>query len=165
MENKLSLFDRKFLAACKISTAIEPFTDATFLHACGIDTTLTPEEFLDANKHRDISNCRGCGVRTFEQHSAECQHRALDGSRADFEAQRMALANRIAQHSAPDELDGTCRLLLAAGIPVTAENWMNLQFAGRPPAVGEVDGEILAELPDFVRKVYDPDYEPDDDEK
>jgi len=65
---------------------------------------------------------------------------------------------------APDEIDGTCDLLLAEGIPVTAENWMNLQFAGRPPAIGDVDGEVLAELPDWVRAVYDPDFEPEEEE-
>jgi hypothetical protein len=60
---------------------------------------------------------------------------------------------------APHEWDETCDWLREAGAPVTAESWMNLQFAGNPPAIGEVDGEILAELPRWVRAVYDPDYE------
>jgi len=66
---------------------------------------------------------------------------------------------------APDEIDETCRWLQQSGVPVTAENWMNLQFAGKPPNIGEVDGEILAELPRFVRAVYDPDFNPADDEE
>ena len=106
---KLSLFDRKFLAACKISTAVDSFDDAKFLSACGIRTDPEPAP-------------------------------------------------------APDEIDETCEHLLAEGIPVTAENWMRLNFAGNPPAIGEVDGEILAELPRWVRAVYDPDFEPDEEE-
>lgn len=199
MQTKLSLFDRKFLATCKISTAVEPFTDAAFLHACGIDTKLTPEEFQYANKHRDFSNCRGCGVRTYDQHGHDCPHRALDGSWEAYEAMRLNVARKyaehIAKHFAPGELDGeieddsinnapsagecgepshttlegipvdgTVRQLQEAGIPVTAENWMRLQFAGRPPTVGEVDGEVLAELPRWVRKVYDPDFEEEEEE-
>jgi len=63
----------------------------------------------------------------------------------------------------PEPADETVRWLIRCGVPVTAENWMLLQFAGHPPAVGEVDGEILAELPRWVRSVYDPDYEPEED--
>jgi ribosomal protein L37E len=77
---ELSLFDRKFLAACRISAERPRHSDEEFLRACGIDTTLTPEEFRDANKHRDISTCRGCGARTFEQHTQNCRHRALEGT-------------------------------------------------------------------------------------
>ncbi len=191
---KLSLFDRKFLAVCKISAAVEPFSDMAFLHACGIDTRLTPEEFLYMNKHRDMTPCRGCGASTYDQHGQDCRHRALDGSWEAFEAMQKTVARNYAKHIAEcgaDEaeadaicdapsagwcgepsyttLDGipvdeTVRMLQEAGVPVTAENWMNLQFAGHPPAVGEVDGEVLAMLPDFVRKVYDPDYEEDDEE-
>jgi hypothetical protein len=82
------------------------------------------------------------------------------------EADISTCAARISKHDPPIHLDSTCQTLqeLELGLPLTAEDWMRLNFAGRPPAVGEVDGEILAELPDFVRKVYDPDYEPDDDE-
>lgn len=121
--NKLSISDRKFLAACKISTTVEPFTDETFLRACGISCEPTHDEII------------------------------------------MGLAQRIAQHTAPGiPEDDTVLWLRRAGVPVTAENWMQLQFMGNPPAIGEIDGEILADLPDFVRKVYDPDFEPDDEE-
>jgi hypothetical protein len=120
---KLSLSDRKFLAACKISTAVERFTDAAFLRACGVAVEPT------------------------------------------FDAERMELAKRIAKHPAPLQLDGTCQALLSLGLPLTAENWMRLQFAGDPPAVGEVDGEVLAECPRWVRAFYDPDYDPEDEEE
>jgi hypothetical protein len=69
-----------------------------------------------------------------------------------------------AKHPEPHEIDDTCRWLMAAGVEVTAENWMTLNFAGHPPAIGEVDGEILADLPDWVRAVYDPDFEPDEED-
>ncbi|MGA7791397.1 MAG: hypothetical protein WCA19_00070 [Candidatus Acidiferrales bacterium] len=119
MKNKLSLSARKFLAACRISAERPRHSDEEFLHACGIDTTLTPEEFRDANKHRDFSDCRGCGARTFEQHTAECRHRTLDG---------------------------TERLLNQFGIPATRENYLALAFDGKPPQE-PLDGEIEAELP------------------
>jgi hypothetical protein len=61
-------------------------------------------------------------------------------------------------------VDGTVRQLQEAGVPVTAENWMRLQFAGHPPAVGEVDGEVLVDLPRWMRAVYDPNFEPTDEE-
>ena len=65
---------------------------------------------------------------------------------------------------APDEIDETCQVLLEMGLPVNAESWMNLQFAGHPPAIGDVDGELLAELPRWIRAVYDPNFEPADEE-
>jgi hypothetical protein len=119
----LSLYDRKFLAACHISAERPRYSDEEFLRACGVDTKLTPEEFRDANKHRDISDCRGCGARTFEQHTAECRHRALDG---------------------------TQRLLDEFNIPQTRENYLRLAFGGNPPT--ELDGEVEAELPEEFRE-------------
>ena len=73
-------------------------------------------------------------------------------------------APSITKHVPPSQWDDTCRMLVEAGVPVTAQNWMMLQFAGHPPAIGEVDGEILADLPDWVRAVYDPDFEPDEED-
>jgi hypothetical protein len=106
---KLSISDRKFLAACKISMTVEPFDDAKFLAACG--------------------------VRVDEPSFAE---------------QRLELARRIARHQAPIQLDGTCRLLLALGLPLTRENYLQLAFAGHPPEE-PLDGEIEAELPEQFR--------------
>jgi hypothetical protein len=65
---------------------------------------------------------------------------------------------------APNEIDETCKMLLAAGVPVTAANWMNLQFAGHPPAIGKVEGEVLSMFPRWVRAAYDPGFEPDEDD-
>ena len=62
---------------------------------------------------------------------------------------------------APDEIDETCELLLAEGIPVTAENWMNLNFAWNPPTP-PFDGELLSELPRWVRRAYDEDEDEED---
>jgi len=73
--------------------------------------------------------------------------------------QSVGIAIEPAPKPAPSEIDGTVRWLRRAGVPVTAENWMNLQFMGNPPAIGEVDGEILVDLPRWVRAVYDPDFE------
>jgi hypothetical protein len=50
-------------------------------------------------------------------------------------------------------MDETIRLLQATNIPVTAESWMRMQFAGNPPTP-PFDGELLAELPDWVRSAY-----------
>ncbi len=67
----------------------------------------------------------------------------------------LALAQRIARHDAPGiPEDGTVRLLRMAGIPVTAENWLRLAFAGDPPTP-PFDGELAAELPDWVRRAFD----------
>ena len=69
----------------------------------------------------------------------------------------LALAQRIARHDAPGiPADGTVMLLRLAGIPVTAENWLRLAFAGDPPTP-PFDGELAAELPDWVRRAFDSD--------
>src|ERR1700691_4053078 len=90
---KLSNFDRKFLASCKVRVEGRRrwYSDRSFLQACGISS----EGFRDENTHRDISNCRGCGAHTFEQHAQDCRHRALDGT---------------------EELDGTQQLLVECGL-------------------------------------------------
>ena len=62
-------------------------------------------------------------------------------------------------------VDETVRLLRSNGIPVTPENWMRLQFAGNPPEIGEVDGEILSELPAWVREEYDLDFDENEEEE
>jgi len=59
----------------------------------------------------------------------------------------MKCAKRIARHTSPIQLDGTCRLLLAVGLPLTRENYLRLAFAGKPPDE-PLDGEIEAELPE-----------------
>lgn len=69
----------------------------------------------------------------------------------------VALAQRIARHDAPGiPEDGTVMLLRQAGIPVTAENWLTLAFAGHPPTP-PFDGELAAELPDWVRRAFESD--------
>ena len=66
----------------------------------------------------------------------------------------LALAQRIARHGAPGiPEDGTVMLLRLAGIPVTAENWLLLAFAGHPPTP-PFDGELSSELPDWVRRAF-----------
>ena len=72
-----------------------------------------------------------------------------------FAEQRMELAQRIATHVPPMQLDGTCRILLALGIPLTRENYLMLAFAGHPPQ--ELDGEIEAQLPEMFRTNEDED--------
>jgi hypothetical protein len=73
----------------------------------------------------------------------------------------LALARRIARHDAPGiPEDGTVVMLRLAGIPVTARNWLRLAFAGDPPTP-PFDGELAAELPDWVRRAFDS----DDDER
>lgn len=124
---KLSIFDRKFLASCKVRVEGRRrwYSDRSFLQACGI----SPEGFRDENTHRDISNCRGCGAHTFEQHAQNCPHRALDGT---------------------EQLDGTQQLLVECGLdPYNRMDYLRLAFAGNPPA--ELDGEIEAELPENLR--------------
>jgi hypothetical protein len=76
-----------------------------------------------------------------------------------------AIAVDLEPVPAPNEIDETCKMLLAAGVPVTSANWMNLQFAGHPPAIGKVEGEVLSMLPRWVRAVYDPGFEPDEDDE
>jgi hypothetical protein len=60
----------------------------------------------------------------------------------------------ISTEPTPDDSDGTVQLLEKHGIPVTRENYIRLSFASRPPAGlldGEnIDGELLAELPDWL---------------
>jgi hypothetical protein len=58
----------------------------------------------------------------------------------------------IAAESTSDEqrLDGTCRLLLAMGLPLTRENYLRLAFMGNPPQE-PLDGELEAELPEEFR--------------
>jgi hypothetical protein len=51
-------------------------------------------------------------------------------------------------------IDGTVQWLMRAGVPVTAENWLNLQWMGNPPKP-PYDGEFLADLPDWVRQALD----------
>jgi hypothetical protein len=72
----------------------------------------------------------------------------LQASKIDpgVDADHLALAQRIAKHPAPIQLDGTMRLLEKFGIPVTRENYLRLAFAGNPPQE-PLDGEIEAELP------------------
>ena len=45
------------------------------------------------------------------------------------------------------KLDGTLRLLLEHNIPITRESYLDLAFAGHPPA--EIDGELAEELADI----------------
>ena len=69
----------------------------------------------------------------------------------------LELAQRIARHDAPGiPEDGTVMLLRLAGIPVTAENWLRLAFAGDLPTP-PFDGELAAGLPDWVRRAFDSD--------
>jgi hypothetical protein len=143
----LSIFDRKFLASCHIQADGRRWTDETFLAACGISRAPTPEEILAANRHYDIAPCRTCGVKSFEQHAKSCPHGApLPNGITAHDDDIQVCAERIAKHQAPLQLDGTCRLLLALGLPLTRENYLQLAFAGHPPE--ELDGEIEAELPE-----------------
>jgi hypothetical protein len=67
----------------------------------------------------------------------------------------LELARRIARHDAPGiPEDGTVMLLRLAGIPVTAENWLRLAFAGDPPTP-PFARELAAQLPDWVRRAFD----------
>jgi hypothetical protein len=138
---KLSIFDRKFLASCNVRVEGQRrWSDAIFLQSCGISTTLTPEEFQSANKHRDISPCRGCGVLTFGQHTKDCPDRALDGT---------------------EQLDGTQQLLVECGLdPYNRTDYLLLAFAGNPPA--ELDGEIEAMLPEEFQTDFDEDEDEED---
>jgi hypothetical protein len=128
MTNKLSLLDRKFLAACKISAEPLRYSDFSFLKACGVDPTLTPEEYRDANMHRDISPCRDCAATTFQQHAKTCRHRVALGD--------------------------TVQSMAALGIPITRENYLRLAFAGNPPTP-PFDGELAEALPDWVRRAFE----------
>ncbi len=115
----------------------------------------------------DLSFLKSCGVETKGLRPArECRLECQQIFEPTFAEQRMELARRIAKHTPPGiPEDDTVLMLRKFGIPVTAENWMRSQFCGNPPAVGEVDGEILSELPRWVRKVYDPDFEEDDEDE
>jgi hypothetical protein len=42
------------------------------------------------------------------------------------------------------KLDGTLALLVEFNIPITRQNYLDLAFAGTPPA--ELDGEMIEEL-------------------
>jgi hypothetical protein len=92
------------------------------------------------NLHRDFSVCRGCGVETHAQHLLDCPH-----------GTPMLFSDVETQQAAPIELDGTCRLLLAHGLPITREDYLRWEFLGNPPAE-PLDGELEAELPDGIRK-------------
>jgi hypothetical protein len=127
------------------------------------------------NLHRNFSPCRDCGAKTYEQHVLDCKHGAamvfVDSTPDDDTDDSINNAPSAGWCGEPSHttlegipVDGTVRALQKAGVPVTAEAWMNLQFAGRPPAVGQVDGEVLAMLPRWVRAVYDPNFEPADEE-
>jgi hypothetical protein len=50
-----------------------------------------------------------------------------------------------------DEIDGTCELLMECGLPLTAENWLMLAFAGHPPEP-PYDEELFDVLPDWIRR-------------
>jgi hypothetical protein len=134
---KLSIFDRKFLASCRVRVeGRRRWSDAIFLRSCGISTALTPEGYQAENTHRDINNCRGCGAHTFDQHAQNCPHRAPD---------------------CIEKLDGTQQLLVECGLdPYNRMDYLRLAFAGNPPKE-PLDGEIEAELPDGIRQ--------DDDEE
>ena len=53
-----------------------------------------------------------------------------------------------------DTEDGVIKLMREAGVEITRENYLIVAFMGNPPA--EIDGEILAEIPEYLR-------EPDDE--
>jgi hypothetical protein len=91
------------------------------------------------NLHRDFSLCRGCGVKTFTQHLLDCPH-----------GTPMLFSDAETQQAAPIELDGTCRLLLEHGLPITRENYLRWATLGNPPAE-PLDGELEAEIPDWIR--------------
>jgi len=61
---------------------------------------------------------------------------------------------KFREHLEQRELDGTCRLLLIAGLPITPENWLRLAFAGNPPTP-PFDGELAEALPDWVRRAFE----------
>ena len=53
-------------------------------------------------------------------------------------------------------LDGTEKVLLELGLPLTRENYLRLAFGCNPPADGVLDGEVEAELPEkYQAKEFD----------
>jgi hypothetical protein len=137
----LTARDVKFLTACGIAADEENFRLETLWR-----------NWQRANLHRDFSPCRDCGAKTYKQHALDCKHGAamvfVDSTQ---DKTIKALAKRIAKHRAPIQVvvtpfDGTSRILAAHGIPITRETYLQLAFAGHPPAE-PFDGELLAELP------------------
>lgn len=47
--------------------------------------------------------------------------------------------------------DGTEKMLVELGLPVTRENYLRLAFAGNPP-LEPLDGELEAELPEKFQR-------------
>jgi hypothetical protein len=180
----LSLADREWLYRIHVDANPRRFTDNLFLQACGIKgdgrSSDGMSRLLSIFQHGEddawpegLAEEREAELResVFAKWDKDCQTQNIENLLAAYEKMAEAeayeadikkCAERIAQHEAPGvPEDDTVRWLRRAGVPVTAENWMQVQFMGNPPVIGEVDGEILASLPDFVRKVYDPGYEPE----
>ena len=141
--------------------------DWRFLKAIGSSGEMTPAEYQDANKHRDITPCRGCRAQTFTQHASDCRHAAIAHVcwLADdwMESQRSEIvftkSDRVFLHAVgidPDSAvvvsrpDGTVKILERLGIPVTRGNYLRLAFAGNPPEE-PLDGEIEAQIPRELR--------------
>lgn len=109
---------------------------------------------LDARRRNTSANDRAVGGECVTGRKADVAGKKkkarafLQASKSDpgVDADRLALAQRIAKHQAPIQLDGTMRLLMQLGLPLTRENYLRLAFAGNPPEE-PLDGEIEAELP------------------
>jgi hypothetical protein len=173
---KLSIFDCKFLGLCRIIADERRFTDTLMLRAMGVAPLdgstsssdgisrllqiytrdgLWPEGVMEEREAELRESC-------FARFMQNCQETNIENLLAQYEqqiaheAEIQACADRIAQHTAPGiPEDDTVRWLRRAGVPVTAENWMQLQFMGNPPQ-RPLDGELLASLPDWVRQEYHP---------
>jgi hypothetical protein len=140
---KLSIFDRKFLRLCHIGPGdVRVFHDDAFRQAIGV----AAEDGYATDTSRRLME-----LLTQPPVPPTC---ALD------EAEIQARADRIAQHTAPLQLDGTQQLLVECGFdPYNRADYLRLTFAGNPPA--ELDGEIEAELPDGIRLEDDEEDEED----
>jgi hypothetical protein len=75
-------------------------------------------------------------------HQAPGQHVAVNPDAARLELIKLSLLHLL---DAEPEDDGTFTLLERMGLPVTRENYLRAAFLGNPPE--ELDGEVQAELP------------------
>jgi len=176
MENTLTSDDVKFLTACGIAADEENFhlealwlnwqranLHRDFAHCIGCGAATYQQHALDCKhgapmifermRQDDLTTKQPAAQVLMDVQQMSPQEKA-DARQQLHDADIQACARRIAQHEAPMQLDGTCRLLLAMGLELTRENYLRLAFAGNPPEE-PLDGEIEAEMPLLPRSEDD----------
>jgi hypothetical protein len=135
---KFSLFDRKFLASYHIGPAdVRVFHDDAFRQSIGV----AAEDGYGSDTSQRLMDAFLRPLASPPMH---------DETQVAYDAKIQALADRIAKHEAPIQLDGTQRLMVGLGLdPYDRSEYLRLAFMGSRPA--ELDGEIEAELPDGIR--------------